>query len=148
MPPRIRCTAILLAAAGAALGSFAATATPDQPPPLPQHGPGGHGPRFDPERRLARLATELDLTTDQQAKLRPIFAAEAEELKVLDATALTGEQRRERTRELRTVTREMIAAVLTPEQRQKLAALRPRGPHGRQDGQTGGPPPPPPATGG
>ncbi len=141
---RIRFAALLLAATGATLGSVAATAESTTPPPAPppQHGPGEHGGHFDPERRLARLTTDLSLTADQQTKLRAIFTAEAAEMKKLDETALTGEQRRTKMRELHKANRESIAALLTPEQKQKFAAMHPKGPKGRRHGEAGGPPPP------
>ncbi len=117
-----------------------ATGTPAQ---HPQAHHGQHGGQFDPERRLARLTARLGLTTEQQAQLRPILAAQAEELKKLDATALTGDQRREKMRELRKADRAKIDAILTPEQRTKFAAKHPKVQHGQPNGQAGGPPPPP-----
>ena len=144
---RIRLAALLLAAVGAVSGSFADTTndTATPPPPPPQRGPGHPGPRLDPERRLARLTEELGLTADQQAKIRQIFAAEAEALKQSEAAPLTGEERREKFRALRKEHREKIAALLTPEQQAKYAALRPKGPHGQPGGSAGAPPPPPEA---
>lgn len=144
---RIRLAALLLAAVGAVSGSFAATTTDTAtpPPPPPQRGPSHPGPRLDPERRLARLTEELGLTADQQVKIRQIFAAEVEAMKQSEAGALTGEARRAKFRELRKEHRAKIAAVLTPEQRTKYAALRPKGPRGQPDGAAGAPPPPPEA---
>lgn len=143
MKSTTRLAALLLAALGAALGSFAADNTQPPPPTQAQHGPAGRAHPIDPEKRLARLTGHLGLTAEQQSKLRPIFAAEAEEMRKFDATPLTGEQRREKMRELRKANREKIAAILTPEQREKFARERRRGGPGRHGPEAGGPPPPP-----
>ncbi len=126
----------LFAIAGSALGLAAADTNP---PPPPHHRGHGHpGERFDPERRLARLTEKLGLTTEQQAQLRPIFATQAEEMKKIDATPLTADQRREKMRALHKEDRARIAAILTPEQRAKFTEMRPKGPKGPRDGQAGG----------
>lgn len=136
-----RVALLVLAACGATLGLTAAADTNPPPPPPPHHGPGGD--HFNPERRLARLTERLNLTAEQQAQLRPIFAAQAEEMKKIDATPLTADQRREKMRALHKEDRTKIAAILTPEQRAKFAEGHPKGPRGPHDGQAGGPPPPP-----
>ena len=82
------------------------------------------------EEAIAKLAAAIDrMNSDQQAKLRPLLAAEAEAMQTLDATALTRAQRREQMRELRQANRAKIAAILTPEQREKLAQARHKGGH-------------------
>jgi Spy/CpxP family protein refolding chaperone len=125
---------VLVAVGGSALGLAAADTNP---PPAPHHR-GHPGERFDPERRLARLTEKLGLTTEQQAQLRPIFATQAEEMKKIDATPLTADQRREKMRALHKEDRARIAAILTPEQRAKFTEMRPKGPKGPRDGQPGG----------
>ena len=132
---------LLLAASGAASGSFANT-TDDTAAP-PQRGPGHPGPRLDPERRLARLTAELGLTAEQQARIRRIFASETETMKQFEATSPNRQERRAKFRELRRDHRQKIAAVLTPAQRAKFAAVRPEAAR-RQPGDPAGAPHPSP----
>ena len=127
---RIQLAALFFAALGATPGSFAATESTNSPQtPAGPHRPAARERPFDPEKRLARMTTHLALTADQQAKLRPLLAAEAEAMQTLDATALTRAQRRKQMRELRQANRAKIAAILTPEQREKLAQARHKGGH-------------------
>lgn len=92
------------------------------PPPPPPHHHGQPADVVDPELRLARMTKQLALTNEQQEKLRPILVEQAEAAKK-QAEAI-----------------KKIEAVLTPEQREKLAAFRAgaRGRHLRHEG-------PPPA---
>lgn len=73
---------------------------------------------LDPEKRLARMTKQLDLSAEQQETLRPLLVEQAE----------TAKKQAE--------TMQKIDAVLTPEQREKLAAFRagPRGKHRRGEG--------------
>lgn len=149
MTKRPRRLALLALATGCAL-AFGLPAHADDsapPPPPPGHGPGQHGGpggRFDPERRLAHLTEALGLSAEQQTQLRTIIAAQAEAMKRISESGLTGDERREAMRAAREADRAEILAVLTPEQRQKFAELRPQGP-GRRGGPDGAPPPPPEA---
>ena len=71
------------------------------------------GERFAPQL-MERLAKDLDLTPDQQARLKPIIDRENEELRQLRRTA-------QRTTAAVLVRLESeIAAVLTPEQKAKF----------------------------
>lgn len=102
--------------------------------------------QFNPERRLARLAEELKLTTEQQAALRPILTAQADAMKAANDPSLSDEQRREKMRAVFQEYRNKINAVLTPEQQEQMAQMRRprqnegRGPEGR-DGKRPAPPP-------
>ncbi len=137
---------LLALAAGCALAlGLPAHADDSAPPPPPPHGgPGGPGGRFDPERRLAHLTEALGLSAEQQTQLRTLFAAQAEAMKKISESGLTGDERREAMRAAREADRAEILAVLTPEQQKKFAELRPQGP-GRRGGPDGAPPPPPEA---
>ncbi|MFT3829961.1 MAG: hypothetical protein QM691_09685 [Opitutaceae bacterium] len=114
-------TTLCLALASTALLSTRLAADDSAPPPPPPHR-GQAAEMFDPEQRLARMTKQLALTPDQQEKLRPILVEQAEAAKK-QAEAM-----------------KKLEAVLTPEQREKLAAFRSgaRGKHLRHDG-------PPPA---
>jgi len=117
----LRRSLLLLSLGSAALAPslLSATDTPPPPPP-PPHGAGPHEAALDPEKRLARLTEQLNLTTDQQTKIRPILDAQAEAMKAIDRAALTGDQRREQLRQVRKDTRAKLGELLTPEQRKLL----------------------------
>jgi Spy/CpxP family protein refolding chaperone len=94
--------------------------------------------------RLEMLKEELALTDAQIEKLKPIFAAEREEImaarkelgKDADRDAV-----REKMQAIREEYRPQIAAILTEEQKAKMSALRERGPKGPKGPGAGGPPP-------
>lgn len=138
--------ALVLATLGAGLVpvTFAEDSAP--PPPPPPHERGAGPMRFDPERRLARLTEDLKLTAEQQTALRPILAAQAEAMKALADPAVTEDQRREERRQLFQEFQSKIAKVLTPEQREAMAQMRPKRPRGDHGGPGGNRPPPPPET--
>ena len=115
----LRRSLVFLSLGSALLGPSLLAAT-DTPPPPPRHGAGPNEERLDPEKRLARLTAKLDLTTEQQAKLRPILVAQADAMKEIDGAALTGDQRREQLMQLRKDNRAKIGEILTPEQRKLL----------------------------
>lgn len=94
------------------------------------HGPrGGH----DPERHLARLQEELDLTDEQVAELRAIFEDQRAKFEALHERAPDDpDARHEAFGELHAEIHERVSAVLTEEQRQRLEELMRShaGPHG------------------
>ena len=130
-------------------------------------GPGGfHGPRGGGQGEDAnagepggpgkqgvrgggfgdRLIKDLNLTPDQQAKVKPILEDTRSKMKALhEDSSLTPDQRREKAKEIREANRAKLKEVLTPEQQQKLDQLRaerhggpgapsaPEGPGGEQD---------------
>ena len=89
-------------------------------------------------RRLKRLTKRLDLTAEQQERIRPILQDEAAQMKAVnDDSALTQQQKHRKIRDLRQATRSQLDGILTDEQKQKLASNKPHGGyhHGRR-GQT------------
>lgn len=92
----------------------------------PGGGPGGGGggrrERMNPDRQVARLDRELDLSDAQQARVRAIMAR--------SFGAMGGAAPAERRRR-REAMRGEIARVLTPEQAAKYAASAPAGGPGR-----------------
>lgn len=94
--------------------------------------------------RLEMLKEELDLTDAQIATLTPILAAEREELVAARKELGKDADRavvREKMQAIHAEYKPQIAAVLTEEQRAKMAALRERGPKGPKGPGAGGPPP-------
>ncbi len=117
----VRTALVLVCGAGLAISSAGAQQQ-DAPSPPQQKGqmqgppPGGPGgPGMDPERHLAMLQKELNLTPEQTAQIKAIF-----------------EEQRAR-----------MKAVLTPEQQTKLAAMEAHMGERRHHGPPPPPPPPP-----
>ncbi len=76
--------------------------------------------RANVEERVTQLKEKLSLTDDQAAKIKGIFQSDEGKLKELRAdTALSQEDRRAKIQEVRNRQRELVAAVLTPEQQTK-----------------------------
>lgn len=77
------------------------------------------------EARLDRMAKFLNLTDDQKAKLKPLMEQHGQEARaIFQDQALTREQKREKFSALRKAQHEAVSAVLTPEQKEKMAAAR------------------------
>lgn len=107
-------------------------------------GPGGRGGMRGP----AGMLRELDLTPDQCARIRAIFAQHHPQMQVLLSETMP------RMRAIADSMQTEVRAVLTPEQRAKLEKRMPRGErgHGRifggGEGAAAGPGAPPPGPGG
>ncbi|MCU1287214.1 MAG: hypothetical protein JWO13_3564 [Acidobacteriales bacterium] len=102
---------IALALAIAAGGAAAAQGHPG-------HG-AGHGMMGD------KLAKELNLTADQQAKLKQLMEADRAKMQALHQDqSLTKEQKMQQSQALRETMKNDMNSVLTPEQQQKFASLR------------------------
>ena len=117
---------------------LAQEADADAPPPPPAAGerePGHHpmrGPRGD---RLKMLTEKLDLTADQQAKVKAILDDSRKQMQAArkdDATAKAEKQ--EKGMEIMVNANKQIRAVLTPEQQAKFdKMLERRREHWRKD---------------
>ena len=73
----------------------------------------------DPARHLQNLTKRLDLTAEQQEKIKPILDEEAAQLKAVNNEKLTATERRARMQEIHKGTFEKIQPLLTPEQVKK-----------------------------
>jgi Spy/CpxP family protein refolding chaperone len=70
---------------------------------------------------MAPLSKELDLSQDQKEKIRPLIEEQAKQMHELrENTDLTPDQRREKAGALMKETHDKIAAVLNPEQKERL----------------------------
>jgi Spy/CpxP family protein refolding chaperone len=100
--------------------------------------------RMDPDRQLVRLTSALNLTTDQQAKIKPLLVERQQKMQALMQDQSTApEDRRAQARTISEGTNNSIKAVLTDEQKQKFDAMQA---NMRRNGPGGaGAPPPPPA---
>lgn len=102
-------------------------------------GPGGQPPTVD--QRMQRMSQMLDLTGDQQEKIRPILESESTQMQQLRSdTSLSQEDRMAKLKQIRESSSSQINGILTPDQQKKYAEMQSR--MGRGRGQ-GAPPPQP-----
>lgn len=95
-------------------------AKPDKPP--------GKGP--SPEERLERMKTNLSLTPDQTESVKGILMESKSSMdKVRQDSSLSPEEKKAKGREIQQSSKSKIDAILTPEQKEKMASM-PRGPKG------------------
>ena len=99
------------------------------------------GPRGGPRGRghmMERMAQELNLSSSQKTRLQNIMKESRERgRKIRENTSLSQDQKRTKMRENRMATKKRMDAVLTSDQKKKLAAMRSkmraqRGPNGNR----------------
>lgn len=84
------------------------------------------------QRRIGRLAQALGLTDAQKAQIKSILQAQRPKVQaVRQNSSLSPEEKKSQLKAIGKETRAQIAAILTPEQKQKLAELRKRHQGGR-----------------
>lgn len=138
-----------------AFGAAGSALSQDNPPPPPDQnqaappdqGPMGRGMRMDPDRQLAHLTRELNLTADQQNQIKPLLVERQQKIQALfQDQSLAPQDRRRQIRTISEGTHNSIKALLNDDQKQKFDAMQQRM---RRDGPGGGPngPPPPPPDG-
>jgi len=77
------------------------------------------------DQRLAQMKQAVDLSDDQVAKLKAIFEAQKVAVDpILQDKTLSKDDKRAKLQPIMADTKSKVAAVLTPEQRIKLAAVR------------------------
>src|SRR5215469_5854572 len=122
------------------LGAMAVFAQ-DQAAP-PQGGGGRRGQMPTPEQRLQRMTQSLNLTEDQQAKIKPILDNESTQMQSLRSdSSLSQEDRMAKMKQIRENTTSQINPILTPDQQKQYAEMMSRMGRGRGPGQA--PPPQP-----
>ena len=96
-------------------------------PAAQEHGAMGGsmmGP-MTPENRLKMLTEKLNLTEDQQAKLKPIIEDQSKQMKAIhDDTSLAPADRQAKMKELHESSIEKMNAILTPDQQAKWKQMR------------------------
>ena len=140
--PTLLCAALLVSGAMISPLARAAEGEGDAKPRMERREGGARGDR------LAQLKEALGLTEEQIEKLKPILAAEREEIQALRKDAGEGADRsamREKMQAIREKYKSQIEAVLTAEQKAKLAELEAKRPRGPRPEGADAPPPPPPA---
>jgi periplasmic protein CpxP/Spy len=150
-----RTAAVLLCSVSLVLPALAQTGTTDGAPPAGQQQgppPGGGRRGGGPEQRLERMTKELNLSADQQTKIKVILDdGRAKMMAARDPNASQDDQRA-KMMELRKAESLNIKAVLDDSQKAKFDDMekrereRMRDGGGRGPGGPGGPPPTPPAS--
>ena len=99
---------------------------PEQDEARPHHG-GRHG-KHNPEERIAHLKEKLNLTSEQETKIRDIFKAEGdkmrEEREANKGNRPNPDERRKKMEERRERVDAAIKGVLTPEQQTKWEEMK------------------------
>ena len=96
-------------------------------PAAQEHGAMGGSPMgpMTPEARLKMLTEKLNLTEDQQAKLKPILEDQAKQMKALhDDASLAPADKHAKMKELHESSTEKINAVLTADQQTKWKQMK------------------------
>jgi len=80
---------------------------------------------FDAQSQLQRLSKQLQLTSDQQAKIGPMLQQRDQQMQSLQGdSSLKPADRRAKAMSIMQDTQSQIGGVLTPEQRDKWKAMR------------------------
>ena len=110
-----------------------------------QMSPGGgqHHGMMSPDQRLAHLTKTLNLTSDQQAKIKPMLDQEQQTMMSMHQdTSMSQQDKWAKAKSIREGTNDQIKSVLTPDQQTKFVQMQDRqmermGQHGGM-GQGGG----------
>src|SRR5438094_40604 len=104
------------------------------------HGMGhGRGAAANPDQELAHLTQALNLTSDQQAKIKPILEDSSKQMQsVHQDTSLSQQDRSAKMQEIHNNLSTQVREVLTPDQQTKFDSMMKN--HGHHGGQN--PPPP------
>ena len=96
-------------------------------PAAQEHGAMGGsmmGP-MTPENRLKMLTEKLNLTEDQQAKVKPILEDQSKQMKAIhDDASLAPADRQAKMKEIHESSIEKMNAILTPDQQAKWKQMR------------------------
>jgi periplasmic protein CpxP/Spy len=77
------------------------------------------------QAKLQELSTELNLTDDQKTQLKPVLQDEFKQLKAVKSDAsLSPDQKKTKAAEIHEGAKSQMGSILTPEQKQKLAAMK------------------------
>ena len=101
-------------------------------------GAGAPGGRFSPEDRIKHMTESLGLSAEQQEKVKAVFAKGADQMKALREKGRDNltEEDKTKMKEFFKSQQEEIAAILTPEQKEKQKAeMEKRGGPGGKPGE-------------
>ena len=109
-------------------------------------GRGGREGRMDPNQRVKTLSEKLNLTKDQQSKVKDIFTTQQKQMQsLMQDQSMSREDKRSKFEQMRSDTDSQVRALLTGDQQQKFDAMlkerEQRMAGHRQHGDQGQPPP-------
>jgi hypothetical protein len=94
------------------------------------HGEGMRGRGMDADALLQRMTKHLNLTSKQQTQIKPILQNMVKQTQpIVQNQALKREDKMAKIKPIREAAHKKIDAILTPEQRKKLAEGMARGEH-------------------
>jgi Spy/CpxP family protein refolding chaperone len=98
---------------------------PAQPPGQQQGmGQGHHQGMPSPDQELAHLTQSLNLTSDQQAKIKPILEDTSKQMgAVHQDTSMSQQDRHAKIQDIHKNSMSQIREILTPDQQQKFDAM-------------------------
>jgi periplasmic protein CpxP/Spy len=115
----------------------------DQQAAPAERGPGHR--HFDPEMQTERLTKQLNLTSDQQAKVLDILKGAQSQSAAARDSSQSQDDRRAKMLDIRKAANEQIRALLDPDQQKKWDAMEARREQRMQEHEGGQAPPPPDA---
>ena len=118
-----RCTWILslLLAMPFLAGSAAAAQNQGRGGPRGQAGPGGPRGPMSPDNRLKQMTKDFNLTSDQQAKIKPILADEQKKMHdLMNDTSADRQSMRSKMQQIRQDANTQIRAALNDKQKEKF----------------------------
>lgn len=97
---------------------------------MPQ-GPQGHGQPMSPDQRLQMMTKQLNLTADQQEKIKPLLESQNQQMQALrQDSSLSREDRMTKMQEIRQGTNDQIKSALDADQQKKFEQTMSRPAHG------------------
>ena len=143
MKTRLLILFVLILTVGVCISGYAQS---DQQQPSQEQGPHGmgrgHGGPPSADQQLAHLTQALSLTSDQQAKIKPILEDQTKQMEALHQdTSMSRQDHFTKMQEIQKTTHTQIREVLNSDQQQKFDSLmknRMGGPHHGGPGGPGG----------
>jgi len=146
--------AVLLSLGFGAVNAYGQDAQDAPPPPPQQSGPGmgrgmGRRPMESVDDQIKHLSKKLNLSDDQQAKLKPIFEEQHKQMEQIhNDSSLSREDRFSKMQALRQSSDTQIKSVLTEEQQKSFDKMRAEQQDRMKQWHRGGENAPPPPAGG
>jgi len=85
---------------------------------------GEHGKKMSVDEKVSWMSKELNLTSDQQVKLKPILEEQNRQIEaVYQDTSLNDDAKKAKKMEIKNSTNTQIKALLNSDQQEKLAAM-------------------------
>jgi periplasmic protein CpxP/Spy len=117
-------TLLALTLAGVSILTMSAVAQNDNNDQ--QAAPAEHrGRHMDPAKRTEMLTKQLNLTSDQQAKVLEVFKGEQSQMESLHSdSSLSQDDRRSKMMEIRKTSNDQVRALLDPDQQKKFDTMQ------------------------